>query len=74
MEPEKTNELYYSDSAIRERCLRMVYDVRAGNGDKCRYNYGFPAEEANILFNYIKTGVTPTSRVDKFGFVHCTIP
>lgn len=45
---------YYSDPAIRERCLRMVYDMRIKTPDRI---YRLAAiEEAQMLFNFIKTG------------------
>ena len=57
MTPQKTDELYYSDSAIRERCLSMVYGYRSANPMAHIY-YCTPTTEALALFNFVKTGET----------------
>lgn len=62
MESLKKNQsdLYYSDSAIRERCYKMICDYRMAEV-KARpseyYTIGL-IDHAEILFQYIKTGVS----------------
>jgi hypothetical protein len=64
MEPKETNELYYSDSAIRERCLKMVCDYRTALAGTDRNVYFRSSDqkekEAESLFQYIKTGAVIT--------------
>lgn len=54
-------ELYYSDSAIRERCAAMIISNRnAYLLDTDRKPAFYPIEEAaDRLFNYIKSGIIP---------------
>lgn len=57
------SDLYYSDSAIRERCLRMVYDERAARAHSGGFGgvHARPIDEAEEIFIYIKTNNIPDS-------------
>ena len=63
MEPSEKQcncELYYSDLAIRERCLKMVMDYRTPRIEMCFYEN--EVYVANLLFKYVTTGDVPQEK------------
>ena len=54
MTPEKINDLYYSDSALRERCVKMAIERRNAYGV---HPLTTITQAANDLYLYITSGV-----------------
>lgn len=50
-------EQYYSDTAIRERCVKMAVDLNTRDAFPTRADY--VCEEASVLYEAIKNGFTP---------------